>query len=83
MPKLLTQTDHITIHPGEAGVTTVSGWFAEGRAQHEKATFAPSDYSLFCKSTTRRIPGAAKSPGAALSRRNSRRQSRPCSLGNC
>ena len=51
MPKILTDIDHIAIHPGEAGVSTVSVWFTEGRAQHEKITFSPFDlfdYGLFC-----------------------------------
>jgi hypothetical protein len=51
MPKLLTHIDSITIHPGEAGISTVSVWFAEGRMQHERVTFSPIDlfdYPLFC-----------------------------------
>jgi hypothetical protein len=51
MPRLLTQIDSITIHPGEAGISTVSVWFGEGRMQHERVTFSPIDlfdYPLFC-----------------------------------
>ena len=50
MPKLLTHIDHMTIHPGEAGVSTVSVWFTESRTQHERVTFSPIDlfdYQLF------------------------------------
>jgi len=50
MPKLLTQIGAMTIHPGEAGVSSVSVWFNESRAQHERVTFAPTDlfdYRLF------------------------------------
>lgn len=51
MPKLLSHIDAMTIHPGEAGVSTVSVWFTESRTQHERVTFAPIDlfdYRLFC-----------------------------------
>lgn len=50
MPKLLTHIDSVTIHPGEAGISTVSVWFTENRTQHERVTFAPLDlfdYPLF------------------------------------
>lgn len=51
MPKLLTHIDCLTIHPGEAGISTVSVWFTENRTQHERVTFSPFDlfdYRLFC-----------------------------------
>jgi hypothetical protein len=50
VPKLLIHIDSMTIHPGEAGVSTVSVWFAENHTQHERVTFAPIDlfdYRLF------------------------------------
>jgi hypothetical protein len=50
MPKLLTEIDSMTIHPGEAGIGAVSVWFTESKTQHERVTFAPMDlfdYRLF------------------------------------
>ncbi|MBK6426149.1 MAG: hypothetical protein IPF82_08130 [Blastocatellia bacterium] len=51
MPRLLSHIDCMTIHPGEAGVSTVSVWFTENHTQHERVTFSPCDlfdYRLFC-----------------------------------
>lgn len=51
MPKLLTRIDHMTVHPDDMGVSTVSVWFTAGRTQREKVTFTPFDvfdYQLFC-----------------------------------
>jgi hypothetical protein len=51
MPKMLTEIDHMTLHPDEAGISTVSVWFTEGRSNQDRVTFAPYDlfnYPHFC-----------------------------------
>lgn len=51
MPKILDRIDHLTLHPCDSGVSTVSVWLTEGRAAHDRVTFSPFDlfdYRFFC-----------------------------------
>ena len=51
MPRMLTEIDHVTLHPDEVGVSTVSVWFTAGRSNQDRVTFSPYDlfdYRHFC-----------------------------------